>query len=340
MTHISYMLQPGDKARVKEILARLAPGMSEDDAFRILARCSNWSEEQVMGDWPEGATIASKSDAEEAWRKEDPEVAARVAGLSTIPWMSTPPLVDLVVAGLFQLDQKDSTASDLSLSALASIATRLRKQASPTRTLVSSSIGAEGVAELCGRDKVMIMSPRNQRDLLHAGGCPDEEREFPWLVMHGRLDQAACRALWRACVAGEDPADAAGIRVEEVSDPACIPDMLEGKTPVFYARQDFRDMTGESDIFVDTLFLAKLAPGRRGYYQTRLGVRGFGYLHDMLDIGRMKDPSSAYSMSRAFLRVVSEAVGAESKWHPPGSLARAVEAGGKLPDLCGPELTN
>lgn len=340
MSHISYMLHPGDKARVKMILSCLVPGANEDDAFRIMGRCSNWSEDEVLADWPDGATIAAKPAAEEEWRKEEPEIAARVAGLSTIPWMSTPPLVDLIVAGLFLLDQEDSTPSDLSFSALASIATRLRKQASPTRTLVSSSIGAEGVAELCGRDKVMVMSPRNQRDLLHACGRADEEQGLPWLIMEGRLDQSACRALWRACAAGEDPAEAAGIRVEEIFDPALIPTRLEGRTPVFYERQDFRDMTGENDIFVDTLFLSKLAPGRRGYYQTRLGVRGFGHLHEMLDIGRAKDPSSVSAMSRAFLRVVSEAVGAESKWHPPGSLARAVEAGDKLPDLCGPELTN
>lgn len=339
MTNISYMICAEDRPRVMKILALLTQGMEKQDALHVLAHCSNWTEEQIFGEWPDGMSLAAHRRGESEWRRANSKASRQVAGLICSASEDAPSLVDLLVAGLFLLDHSEERVPLMCLSHLSEVAERLKRQASPTRAIVSSSMGREGARALCGQEKTMVMTPRNQRDILAVLGMEPAEK-LPWLVVLGHLNQATCRSLWRAREASEDLIGAADFQVSKIHDPGEVIAMLEGRTPVLYARDDYRDLTGTAHTFVDTVFLSKLVPTMRGYAHAPLGAKGLGSLAFMLGLAGRESAPSAEDMVQAFLRLVIEAVGVESRWHPPGSLARTIAAGDPLPDLCGPELTN
>jgi hypothetical protein len=340
MTQLSYMLRSEDLPRVNDLLKHLAPELSEQDALSVLAKCSNWTEEYMFGSWPYGMTISARPRDEYAWRNSYARDARLVSGLTVSEFDASLPLVDLLIAGLFLIDQAGNRVSDLSQECLAVTARRLNQQVSPMRRLVSSSIGREGVASICGREKLLVMSPRNQLDLLGLDPNTSIPDDRPWLVMQGRLDHVACRALWLAAKTGDDLASAAGLRIIEAPSADNVVESLEGKTPVFFCRDDYQELTGEKTTFIDTIFLSSLIQPERNYRNVGPAVRGMKDVQYAISHEFLRGEPSSDKLFRAFLQLVTEAIRKESTWHPPGSLANAVRSPGRIPDLCGPELTN
>jgi hypothetical protein len=332
MTYLEYLLTNKSLENVKAVMRILAPGISEDHYWGILAECSNWEIEDFQNIGESGMTICADRKSEKNFRSSFMGVPRGLDGLMGIAYQkklksSDPSLIDILIAGLSLIDS-GSDISDLFGSDIKERARRMLQDVTPARSIVASSL-----------EELFVISPGNQTEIM--GSVDKEYSSDRWLCVKGSLPQNVLRRMWHARENGLCILHASGFEVFESKSRDETMNLCEEDIPVFYRRKDYYDLSGADKPYLGMIFLKDMLGWSRG---SDYAIRDEGSIVDVADLPDLKPGDDEAARQRfiasSFLSIVLKAAQKEGMFHFPGSLASSLRSGSDVPELFGVELTN
>jgi len=345
----AYVVRAGDRERIAHLLELAMPRVDEATRWAVLAEGTNWSLEKLLApdDWAEPMTIAARSRQEDRWVCKQPGLRDMIVldddGAGYSPWFGVS-VGGFVIAGLSAADDgfpspDAGTAEDrlsatvaLERSAILSRLDRLAEEGTPTRRYITSSLSADTVAGLTGRERSIIFSPTNMADL----GVAEADRS--WWVFKGVFDPAFNRRLRLSVSEGDGAGFSRALENEgalhRCADLGEVGGLVEDCNQVFFSARDFHAYFGEQIQFIDTLFLARLLEVPRGEGDEPGGLaQAWQYL-----VQRGVAVQSHCPWQRLWTLFLT-ALHEEARHAPPGDMARKIASSERCL-ICGPELTS